>query len=113
MRATEKVLRQYYQFVTGKLSKRKDWGSVLADLKKNTKVNPKVVQVLDQIRDLYRNPLMHPETFLTMDEALILFDISKAGIASMAGEIVAGTAAATALASVTAAGKAALLGKES
>jgi hypothetical protein len=54
---------------------------------KTGKANQKVVQVLDQIRDLHRNPLMHPQDFLTMKEAISLFDIAKSAIGSVAEEI--------------------------
>jgi hypothetical protein len=86
MRATENVLRQYYKLVTGKPIDRIDWGTCTADLKK-AKANQKIVQVLDQIRDLHRNPLMHPEDFLSMKEAISLFDIAKSAIGSVAEEI--------------------------
>jgi hypothetical protein len=97
MRATENVLRRYYTLVTGKPIDRIDWGTCTADLKK-VKANQKVVQVLDQIRDLHRNPLMHPEEFLSMKEAISLFDIAKSAIGSVAEEIAKlEAAAATAL----------------
>ncbi len=54
---------------------------------KKAGADPKVIQVLDQIRDLHRNPLMHPQEFLSMKEAVGLFDIAKSAIASLAEEI--------------------------
>jgi len=45
------------------------------------------VGILTQIRELHRNPLMHPEIFLTIEEAISLFDISKSAIEAMAREI--------------------------
>jgi hypothetical protein len=86
MRATEHVLRQYYALVTGKPTDRIDWATCTQELKK-ANANDKVVQVLDQIRDLHRNPLMHPQEFLSMKEAISLFDIAKSAIGSLAEEI--------------------------
>jgi hypothetical protein len=87
MRATEAVLRIYYKLVTGKEPDRIDWGTCTQELKKG-RANQKVVQVLDQIRDLHRNPLMHPQDFLTMKDAIGLFDIAKSAIGALAEEIV-------------------------
>ncbi|HEX8814751.1 MAG TPA: hypothetical protein VF753_04545 [Terriglobales bacterium] len=94
MRATENVLRQYYALVMKKPVGKTDWGTCTAELTK-AKVNKKVIQVLDQIRDLHRNPLMHPQDFLTMKEAISLFDIAKSAIGSLAEEIAILQAAAT------------------
>lgn len=95
MRATEHVLRQYYKEFTGKDAGHIEWATCVQELKK-AKANPKVVQVLDQIRDLHRNPLMHPEDFLSMKEAISLFDIAKSAIGSLAEEIAKLRAAAAA-----------------
>jgi len=86
MRATEDVLRQYYALFMKKTTDKIDWAVCTQELKK-AKANPKVVQVLDQIRDLHRNPLMHPQEFLSMKEAIGLFDIAKSVIGSLAEEI--------------------------
>ena len=86
MRATEDVLRQYYALVTKKPTDRIEWHTCIQELKKASG-NLKVIQVLDQIRDLHRNPLMHPQDFLSMKEAISLFDIAKSAIGSMAEEI--------------------------
>lgn len=86
MRATENVLRQYCAALTGKSTDRIDWATCTQELTK-AQANPKVVQVLDQIRNLHRNPLMHPQDFLTMKEAISLFDIAKSAIGALAEEI--------------------------
>jgi len=54
---------------------------------KGAGADEKTVAVLDQIRSLHRNPLMHPEVFLTADEGLRLFDIAKSAISAMADQI--------------------------
>jgi hypothetical protein len=86
MRSTESVLRQYYELVFNKRTDRIEWGTCTYNLKSEG-VNPKVVQILDQMRDLHRNPLMHPQDFLTMKEAIGLFDIAKSAIGALAEEI--------------------------
>jgi len=91
MRATERVLRQYYELVMEKPSGRTDWATCTQELTK-AGANTKVIQVLDQIRALHRNPLMHPEDFLTMKEAIGLFDIAKSAIGAVAEELVLLTA---------------------
>lgn len=86
MRATENVLRQFYMELTGKTVDRIEWGPCVQELKK-AKADPKVLQVLDQIRDLHRNPLMHPQDFLSMKDAIGLFDIAKSAIGALAEQI--------------------------
>lgn len=88
MRATEAVLRKYYKLVTGKDAEASnlDWGTCTQELKKSN-ADKKVVLHVDQIRDLHRNPLMHPQDYLDMKQALGLFDISKSAINAMAEEI--------------------------
>lgn len=49
--------------------------------------NAKLMDILDHVRDLHRNALMHPEVFLEMPEALRLFDISKSAISAVAERI--------------------------
>jgi hypothetical protein len=43
--------------------------------------------MLDRVRELNRNPMMHPEDNLGEDEALLLFDLCKAAIIAMAMEL--------------------------
>jgi hypothetical protein len=86
MRATENVLRQYYMELTGKTVDRIEWGPCIQELR-SANANQKVLQVLDQIRDLHRNPLMHPQDFLSMKEAIGLFDIAKSAIGAIAEEV--------------------------
>ena len=86
MRATAHVLRQYYTLFTTHPADRKEWATCVNELTK-AGAPPKVMQVLDQIRDLHRNPLMHPQDFLSMKDAISLFDIAKSAIGSLAEEI--------------------------
>jgi len=45
--------------------------------------DPKLVAVLKQIKDLHRNEFIHPETTLTLDEAMGLLGIAHSAIVYM------------------------------
>ena len=81
-RAVERELRIYYGKWTSKTAGRKAWATILQELKK-TKANDKVIAVLDQLRDLHRNPTIHPATLLSIDDALSLFGIASSAITYM------------------------------
>ncbi len=86
MRAIEPVLLDWHRFVVKQDPTQKNWGTYLQELKK-ANANPDVMAVLNQIRSIHRNPVMHPEVILTIDEAIDLFDIGKAAIRAMVVEI--------------------------
>jgi hypothetical protein len=72
--------------------KMRNWGTYIKNLKA-CGVNPKVVSILEQIKDLYRNPIIHPETRLDIEEALSLLGIAESAISAMVMDIVARQAA--------------------
>lgn len=82
MRATESVIRQYHQLVVKLKPKSRNWGKYIEALKKH-KADPKIVVVLDQLREMHRNPIMHPEVVLTSDEATTLIGIAQSVIVAM------------------------------
>lgn len=92
MRATETAIHTYYVAVTEHTPKRKDrnWGAYVRNLKahkKNnvdSKVDPKLIALIDQIREHHRNVLMHPEETLTPDEALVLFGVCQSAVTAFA-----------------------------
>lgn len=86
MRAFEKVLRRFYQVSTGKDPGTTDIFKLINNLRQEPNSDPKILNILDQIRDLHRNPLAH-EVFLDMDEAVDIFDISKSAITAMARKL--------------------------
>ena len=45
--------------------------------------NDKVCGALDQFRDLHRNPLIHPESVLSIDEAVTLLGIAQSAIVAI------------------------------
>jgi hypothetical protein len=91
LRATDAVPRQYFVKFVGRQPEgiERNIGGALNVLKGQTKPtpNPKTVSMLDRVRELNRNPMMHPEDNLGEDEALLLFDLCKAAIIAMAMEL--------------------------
>lgn len=74
-RVNEEVLRHYYDVVTNKKPKprTRTIGAYLEAFKKHKAGDPKVLAALDSIRELHRNPLMHPEQSLeNVEEAIAL-----------------------------------------
>ena len=88
MRATESVVRKYWQLVKKPVAPTKppEMAVCINELRAAGE-DPKLMDVLDHIRDLHRNTLMHPEAFLTMAQALRLFDIAKSAISAMGDRI--------------------------
>ena len=43
----------------------------------------KILSVIDQLAKLHRNPLIHPEVALEMDEALTIHGIVRSAVAAM------------------------------
>jgi hypothetical protein len=95
VRATETIIFKYYQAVTGSTPKRKDrnWGAYVRNLNAHkkkeptSKADPKLITLIDQVREHHRNPVIHPEITLTPDEAQSLFSICQAVIITFAGAL--------------------------
>ncbi len=83
-RCAESVLRRYYETVVGKLPKPKmrNWGVYINNLHK-CGADEKIVTILQQIKDMHRNPVIHPETRLDNDESLSLVGIVESAIGAM------------------------------
>jgi len=88
MRATEDVLRKYHQLVVKPNKPVHEMAACINELRK-AGADAKTLGILDQIRDLHRNTVMHPEAFLTSSEGIRLFDIAKSAISAMADQIAA------------------------
>jgi hypothetical protein len=88
-RAVESVLRRYYASATeGKAApKSRNLGVYLAAMKQKNFGNPKVLAALKQLIDLHRNPLIHPEAVITVDEALAIIGISSSLMTAMLAEL--------------------------
>ena len=91
MRATEGVIHQYYLAVCKPKpapARLGSWGAYFSKLKKmNLPDVEEVLALLQQIKDLHRNLIMHPEIVLSFDEAYALFEIAKSAIIAMASRL--------------------------
>jgi hypothetical protein len=95
-RAVESVMQDYYQHFVGKdPTKLKTWHEYISDIEpkatddKADLVNPskKTVTELKQMKDDYRNPIMHPRIVLDEADARMLFANGEAAIIAMALEM--------------------------
>jgi hypothetical protein len=62
------------------------WGTYIK-LLKDKDADKRVLHHLGQIKDLHRNPLIHPEVTLTMPEALSLWSICSSAIQAMVADM--------------------------
>jgi hypothetical protein len=89
MRALELVLRLYFDAV-GKGEPRpstNNMGDYLATMSQKGLGDSKTIAVLKQIKDLHRNEFIHPETTLTLDEAIGVLGIAQSAISYMLASI--------------------------
>ena len=94
-RAVEAVMNEYYKVFIGALPKVKsrNWGAYITILKRKALEDGvqfpsmKTIELIEHVKDMYRNPLVHPEENLTNDAALALFDIGKSVIIAMVNEL--------------------------
>jgi hypothetical protein len=89
MRATESLIKKYYEVLAGKPwpYPQRDWGKYIAELEKFPDVNVVITGRLKEIKNLNRNPLIHPEEIVPMEEAPVIFDLCNGVIFYMAEEI--------------------------
>jgi hypothetical protein len=94
-RATDGMLRKYCNHFGGVLKGGgRDWGKyitalrdVLQDQSKPKKPNGRTIELIDSIRAIDRNPLVHPEQNLDSDGALLAFDLCKTAVSLMVTDI--------------------------
>jgi hypothetical protein len=77
LRAMENETRDCAMLVTRAIPLKRDFGEYVRLLTANG-VDPKLIAVLDNVRSLERNPLVHPEAWLSQDDAINIFCISQA-----------------------------------
>jgi len=87
-RAVDALLQRYTIAVAGSLPRSQNWGQYISELEKGG-VDQKITSVLRQIKDLYRNPIIHPETRLDVEESLSLFGIVESVVSLIVGDMVA------------------------
>jgi hypothetical protein len=86
LRGVECVIRQYIVELAGNLPKKRDWGHYIEVLRQHG-ADASLVAVLDNVRSLERNPLMHPEDWLNIDDAIAIFMISQSAVARLVSDI--------------------------
>ena len=88
-RAVETVLRSYWDAVANgaKCPDVKTIGNYASELEKSNFGDIKTREALKQLAKLHRNPLIHPEVSLELEEAVGLFGICYSCIASMLSQI--------------------------
>jgi hypothetical protein len=88
LRAAEAVIKQYWESLEGKKwpYRQRDWGRYIEHLEK-AGAPPKITTALNQIREIHRNPLMHPEDSLDLDQAMSLFGMANGVISLMLQEV--------------------------
>jgi hypothetical protein len=79
IRALEAVVVDYIVRKTGSRPPKRDLGAYV-DILRQEHANDDVVFVIDQIRRLHRNPLMHPEDVLDPDHAMDLLLLCRSAI---------------------------------
>jgi hypothetical protein len=90
LRATELVLHCYYLACCTPSSPDTlpNWGAYIAELRQcGTPAINEVASLIQQIKDLNRNLIMHPEVALSTDEAFTLFELCKSAIILMAAAL--------------------------
>lgn len=96
LRAVEIMLRAYYESFAGSAAAKgernyanyvKKLATMSEDEDKDPRPDRRIVLMLVQIKDQYRNPLVTPETVIEVEEAAQLFGIASNVVASMAREM--------------------------
>ena len=84
-RATESVLRRYYKAVSSNspAPKVRTLGVYVNAIKRKQVGDEKVLSALEQMTNLHRNPIIHPEVALSLDDALSILGISRSVITAM------------------------------
>jgi hypothetical protein len=89
-RAVETTLLQYFSELDIELPAYRNLGRYIEALESSAEekgIDPKVLATLDQFRDLHRNPIMHPDVHLNMEEAQILFALAQSAISGIVLDI--------------------------
>ncbi len=84
-RAVEAVLRRYYTVATGGEAQPKvrNIGVYINALRQKKCADEKILSVLSQLSSLHRNPVIHPDVVLKLDEAIAVIGMAHSVIAAM------------------------------
>jgi hypothetical protein len=90
-RAVESTLKAYYKAYLGRVpDEGKSWGDYIADLEQvsqNPAPEKKTIAVLRQMKDDWRNPVVHPRSTLTDTDAEVLFNLGASVLIAVAQEL--------------------------
>jgi hypothetical protein len=90
LRGTEAVIRKYYELVVPGDKKAdprmRSWGTYIR-LLKNHDGKPEILSVLTLLKDVYRNPVMHPEEIYTDERVQVLFGMCISAVVLIESEI--------------------------
>lgn len=95
-RAIESVLLAYHQAVVKKPTppKARNWGVYIKALRQSGNADQKIVDMLEHIKDSYRNPTTHPEVTMDIEDVLVLMGLAVSVIVQMTKAMGALTVAA-------------------
>jgi hypothetical protein len=84
-RATEAVLRRYYSHVSGGRPppKIRNIAVYVNAMRQRKCGDEKILSVIDQMSKLHRNPVIHPEVVLTLDEAISILGMAHSAVTAM------------------------------
>jgi hypothetical protein len=84
-RIVESVLKRYWDTVSGRQTRPKleTLGNYAAEMEKKNFGDAKIWETLSQLAKLHRNPLIHPDVILTVDEAIEIVGIARSAIGAM------------------------------
>jgi hypothetical protein len=87
-RGTEALILKYYEVLTGHIwpHHQRDWGKYIKELE-SINVPSRITSRLAEIKVMERNPYIHPDTDVTLEEAPVVFDMCNGVIFWMAQEI--------------------------
>lgn len=91
-RAVEGIMEAYYKRFTGKKRELKSWNDYIVALEavdqtQKPAPSPKTISELRQMKDDYRNPILHPRIVLGVADARMLFANGESLIIGMAQEL--------------------------
>ncbi len=94
LRAMESVLRESFDVLSGGAARPKTsqggdaaMGTYIVEIEKHGAAK-ETLEVLRQIKNLHRNPHMHPDAVLTMHESIVLLGIVVSAISIMVDEMI-------------------------
>lgn len=92
LRGTEVVIREYYELIVPgpkqASKKMRNWGTYIRLLKHHG-ADEKVTALLTHLKDVYRNPVFHPEEVYTDERVQVLFGICVSAVVVIKSAIAA------------------------